>query len=126
MALNSIIFLLSLVNVFATNPCIDSKLEQGFNFLESVQLCQTTDDNHSKTIEPTIVFTTFSPQVHYQTKSVPSHILDVPPHTSATPTTLKAHTHMPYILAASCTLSLVTILSKSSHIASYSLTTGIP
>ena len=126
MALFSITFLfMSLVHAYATNLCIDTKMNQGFSFLESVQLCQTTGDNHSKTIEPTIVFTTFPSQVLYHTKNVPSHILDFPPRTSAMPTLITAHPHMPYILAASCTLSLVTISSKSFHIAFYSLATGI-
>ena len=127
MATFSIAFLvMSLVHAYTTNPCIDSKMTQGFNFLESVQLCQTTGDNNSETIEPTPDFTTLPSKVIHITKKVPSHVLNFPPRDTAMPTLIKAHSHMPHILAASCSLTMIMISSKSFHTSFYSLATGIP
>ena len=105
MASLSIIFLIvSLIRAYATNPCIDSKLALGFSFLESVKLCQMTDDT-SRAIEPTSESMTLSSFFIPATKRVPARVLDLAPRGTAMPTFRNVHPHMPYILAASCLFS---------------------
>ena len=126
MALFTFTFLiLSLTRAYSTsNPCIDTNLSLGFSFIESVKLCQTTYDSPSA-IASSPDYSVPSKKLAHTTRSVPAHVFDLTPQTTATPTLINVHSNMPYLVAASSIFSVITITSKSFLAGFYCLVTWI-